>query len=724
MDDFEVGSGYDGGGYDWGVDSTNLGSPIAGEGYTYDSFGNVVPVGSPAASNADPSGLAQTQVDLNSAGSSSSNFSLASLQKLLTQLGLSSSSASNIASPAGLLTGLAGLYALMGGNKPQVGGFQGTIPKKTATRQLIAQPAYKPYSGEAVMGKSYFTPTTYAAKGGIMEAAKGRYLRGPTDGMADKLDTSIDGTQPAKLSHGEFVIPADVVSHLGNGNSDAGADVLYKMMDKVRKARTGNKKQGKEINPEKFTPGGAAYAEGGSVKRFAEGGTTGSTVGLPTTTSSINPTYGSTQQGTLSNWAAPYVTDMLSKAQALSDTPYQAYQGPLSAGVSPIQQQAFEQIGAYNPSGAFDAASSTAAAAASGLGSLSYSPTAFKSQFAAPTAYSPTTFTNSFTAPDAYTPGTFSNAFTAPRDYAGVGGSFTDSGVAQSYMNPYMQQVLQPQLQAIQRSTDIKRSALGPSRMQSAFGSRSGLLDSQLNAEAMRQQQQATGQAYGAAFTQAQQQFNADQARKIQEAQFGAQQGMSAAQLRAQFGLSAQQALEASRQFAAQQALAGAQAKAQYGLGAQQATEASRQFGAQQDMTGAQLKAQYGLEALKAAEQSKQFGANLRLQALGQQMGAAGTQAQVAAARQQAQLQGLVQLMAAGAAQRDIEQQGITAAQKQFEMERQYPYAQLQFQQSMLGGLPIGTTATTPNTSGIGQIGLAGTQLTALYDMLSKVLKP
>jgi hypothetical protein len=72
--------------------------------------------------------------------------------------------------------------------------------------------------------------------------------------MADKLPTTIDGKDPAALSHGEFVIPADVVGHLGNGNSEAGAQRLYAMMDKIRKARTGTKKQGKEINPDKYLP--------------------------------------------------------------------------------------------------------------------------------------------------------------------------------------------------------------------------------------------------------------------------------------------------------------------------------------------------------------------------------------------------------------------------------------------------------------------------------------
>jgi len=92
------------------------------------------------------------------------------------------------------------------------------------------------------------------AAGGIAGLKSGRYLDGPTDGMADKLPTTIDGKDPAALSHGEFVIPADVVGHLGNGNSEAGAERLYAMMDKIRKARTGTKKQGKEINPDKYLP--------------------------------------------------------------------------------------------------------------------------------------------------------------------------------------------------------------------------------------------------------------------------------------------------------------------------------------------------------------------------------------------------------------------------------------------------------------------------------------
>jgi hypothetical protein len=94
--------------------------------------------------------------------------------------------------------------------------------------------------------------------GGIAGMAKGgmapRFLSGGGDGMSDDIPATINGKQPARLADGEFVIPADVVSHLGNGSSKAGAKQLYSMMDKVRTARTGTKKQGKEINPAKYMP--------------------------------------------------------------------------------------------------------------------------------------------------------------------------------------------------------------------------------------------------------------------------------------------------------------------------------------------------------------------------------------------------------------------------------------------------------------------------------------
>jgi hypothetical protein len=72
--------------------------------------------------------------------------------------------------------------------------------------------------------------------------------------MSDNIPAQIGKRQPARLADGEFVVPADVVSHLGNGSTDAGAKRLYSMMDKIRQARTGKKAQGKQINPNKYLP--------------------------------------------------------------------------------------------------------------------------------------------------------------------------------------------------------------------------------------------------------------------------------------------------------------------------------------------------------------------------------------------------------------------------------------------------------------------------------------
>jgi hypothetical protein len=133
------------------------------------------------------------------------------------------------------------------------------------------QEVLKPENGIAY-GQKFFDPTFTegAAGGGLMALAMGgptgtlsslgsysdggRLLRGPGDGMSDNIPATIANKQPARLADGEFVVPADVVSHLGNGSTDAGAKVLYAMMDRVRKARTGKTKQGKKIMPQKFVP--------------------------------------------------------------------------------------------------------------------------------------------------------------------------------------------------------------------------------------------------------------------------------------------------------------------------------------------------------------------------------------------------------------------------------------------------------------------------------------
>jgi hypothetical protein len=98
-----------------------------------------------------------------------------------------------------------------------------------------------------------------AAKGGVMSSLGGysdggRMLKGPGDGMSDSIPGVIGRRQPARLADGEFVVPADVVSHLGNGSTDAGAKKLYAMMDKIRKARTGKKKQAPAVKADRYMP--------------------------------------------------------------------------------------------------------------------------------------------------------------------------------------------------------------------------------------------------------------------------------------------------------------------------------------------------------------------------------------------------------------------------------------------------------------------------------------
>jgi hypothetical protein len=114
------------------------------------------------------------------------------------------------------------------------------------------------------LGVVNFAPagTQQAASGGIMgynlggyaDGGNPRLLKGPGDGMSDNIPAVIGSRQPARLADGEFVVPADVVSHLGNGSTDAGAKKLHQMMDKIRMARTGKKKQAPAVKPKKYMP--------------------------------------------------------------------------------------------------------------------------------------------------------------------------------------------------------------------------------------------------------------------------------------------------------------------------------------------------------------------------------------------------------------------------------------------------------------------------------------
>jgi hypothetical protein len=129
---------------------------------------------------------------------------------------------------------------------------EGGSVQKRKSRSLKGNPYYRfadsrrDSSMEAAIDQNF-------AKGGL-GALPPRFLSGGGDGMSDSIKARIGGVQEARLADGEFVVPADVVSHLGNGSSKAGAKKLYAMMDKIRKARTGRKSQAPEVNARKYMP--------------------------------------------------------------------------------------------------------------------------------------------------------------------------------------------------------------------------------------------------------------------------------------------------------------------------------------------------------------------------------------------------------------------------------------------------------------------------------------
>ncbi len=350
-----------------------------------------------------------------------------------------------------------------------------------AIKQAMQQYNVTPEQAAAATGQNV-SSFQFAGGGlaGLPMAA--RYLRGPTDGMADMIPARIDGQQEAALGHGEFVVPADVVSHLGNGNSDAGAEALHSMMDKIRVARTGNKKQGREIDPEQFTPGGLAqaYKRGGAVQHFDAGGAPSGVTGT---------------SSNLSEWIGPYVTDMLGKGKALTEMPYQAYQGPLTAGPTALQNQAFTGAVNLQTPGVIGEAANSALQAGQAAGAANYAPTTF------------------------------------------TAGDFTAPGTAAQFMSPYMDSVVQNQQRDAQRQADIATTYRQAEQTKAGGfgGSRAAIMDAEAARNLALQKGDIAATGLQSAFTAGQNQFNTQQ----------------------QANLGYGQATEASKQFGANLGLQG-----------------------------------------------------------------------------------------------------------------------------------------------------------------------
>jgi hypothetical protein len=298
------------------------------------------------------------------------------------------------------------------------------------------------------------------------------------------------------------------------------------------------------------------------------------------------PAPGTSSQSTLSEYAGPYVTEMLGKAQAISEQPYSVYQGPMTAGESGLQNKVFQ-----------------------GLGNLSF-PSQLGQTFSSTSAYQPPAMT-----PGAYSPGAIGTGAGAPMSggIAGLGGmggtaGSTASGttppplgMASQYMNPYLQSVLQPQLEELRRQSQINLQP-GLAKMTQAGGyggGRQAIMESEANRNLLQEQNKTIGQGYASAYDKAMGQFNTEQG----------------------------------------------QAKT-----------------------------------------------------LADIMGQAGGQ------------------------QRGIEQEGITADYNEFLAQRDYPQKMLQFQQSMLQGLPISTVSTSPaSQTGLGALQSTVGTLGSTYDLLKKL---
>jgi hypothetical protein len=195
-----------------------------------------------------------------------------------------------------------------------------------------------------------------------------------------------------------------------------------------------------------------------------------------------SPSSGATNSGILSDWAAPYVTQMLGQTQALAAQPYQVYQGPMTAGASNLQSSVFQ-----------------------GLGNLNF----------------PGQLGQTFSSTGAYQLPNMN----APAGAAPAG----PTGAAANYMNPYLQAVLTPQLDELRRQNEITNMGTNAKMTQAGAygGGRQAIMNAENNRNLMMEQNKTVGQGYANAYDKAMQQYNTEQGQAKGLAELMAQQGAS-----------------------------------------------------------------------------------------------------------------------------------------------------------------------------------------------------
>lgn len=379
--------------------------------------------------------------------------------------------------------------------------------------------------------------------------------------------------------------------------------------------------------------------------------------------SSPSPVQTTTNYNAVSNYAAPYVEGMLGKTQALVDQPYQTYGGQRTAEFTGLNNQAFNAARGLGTAQQTTDASNMAAQA--GLGALN-------------TQYQGGMYGNAYQGLNQYDPGQFGMMGVNSQNFGGRS--------AEQYMSPYVQQALAPQMEQIQRFGEQQKTRnAGQATQAGAFGgSRFGIQNALTDFNTQQAQSQAYGTGIQNAYQNAQAQFNADQARRLQAQQ------------------SNQQML----------------------LATQQAQQQANQFGYGQAANQAQTAAQYQQAANQLNAQQEQFGANLGLQGLQTGLTAANTLGTLGQ-NQYAQTVGNINLQNQLGTQQQQQQQNILNQQYQdFLTQKQDPYSKLSFQQSMLSGLPLSATTQNvySNPSMLSQVAGLGTAAAGAYG-LSKGIK-
>lgn len=501
------------------------------------------------------------------------------------------------------------------------------------------------------------------------------------------------------------------------------------------------------------------------------------------------PTNQTVTQSNIPEWARPYAERLLGQAEALTDinqNPYQPYQGQRVAGYNPLQQQAYGDLGAMGVSSQIGQATGLA-----GLAGLQ------AQQAGQYRAARPTNFYNPMDVSylGASAPQLQQYQMAAPGDVTAervastydydpervreqrlkeyrmgpaalVSSEQFGPGAAAQYMSPFMQDVVERQKrEAIQ---DYSRQIPGLQAAGIRSGARGGTREALVQAEAQRNLANQLGgiQATGlqSAYQQAMQQYNVDQAQRMQaqlanqaaiqdvarqnlqaamgiqqlgagqnlqaqlanqgafqrSAEFGAQQNMQANLANQQAAMQAALANQQARLTTGQQNLAAnlgvQQLGAQQGLAAQQANQQAQLQAQQQALAQRATGAQYGLSGQQLAEQSRQFGANLGLQGIQQQLAAAG-QLGALGQSQYAQQMGINQAQLAGGQQLQAVQQAmLDQAYKDYLTQQQYPYTQLGFFSDILRGIPATAASKTVYDQGVsplsqvigGGLGLAG----------------